>query len=67
MGERHQFHLRVSGPDSALVAERFCAGLEEADFSISGQIVADIAVVGAPVPADNGSTDLTIEALTVEE
>lgn len=67
IGERHQFHLRVPGPDSASLIERMCSGLEEAEFSIKGQIVADIAVAGEPVRAADGSTSITIEALTVAE
>ena len=67
VGERHQFRLRVPGRDSSAVVERMCAGLEDAEFSIRGQIVADIAVLGEPVRANDGSTTLTIEALTVAE
>jgi hypothetical protein len=44
-----------------------CDGLPEAEFNISGQIVADIAVAGVPVRGADGSTTVTIEALTVAE
>jgi hypothetical protein len=64
-GERHLLQLRVPGPDSGTIVERMCAGLEDAEFSIPGTIVADIAVAGAPSVALDGSTQLTIEALTV--
>jgi hypothetical protein len=64
-GERHLLHLRVLGPDSLAIVERMCAGLEDAEFSIPGVIVADIAVAGTPSLALDGSTRLTIEALTV--
>jgi hypothetical protein len=64
-GERHQIHLRVPGPGSREVVNRMCRGLEDAEFSIPGQIVADIAVLGAPKRAMDGSTSLTIEALTI--
>jgi hypothetical protein len=67
IGERHQFHLRVPGPDSLAVIERMCSDLEEAEFTIPGQIVADIALQGEPVRAADGSTSITIEALTVAE
>jgi hypothetical protein len=67
VGERHQFHLRVTGSDSAPIGDCLCAGLEDAEFNIKGQIVADIAVVGGPVRASDGSITLTIEALTVAE
>lgn len=67
IGERHHFWLRVPGTDSAAVVERMCRGLEEAEFSIPGQIVADIRPVGEPARASDGSTSVLIEALTVEE
>lgn len=66
-GERHELDLRVPGPDSGAVVNRMCRGLEDFEFSIPGVIVADIAVVGAPTAALDGSTSLTIEALTVSE
>lgn len=64
-GERHQFELRITGADSQLVMERMCDGLEDAEFSISGVIVADIALAGTPTHAPDGSTTISIEALTV--
>src|SRR5689334_20685763 len=64
-GERHQIDLRVPGPDSRATVERMCAGLEEAEFSIPGVIVADIGVAGTPRRALDGSISLMIEALTV--
>jgi hypothetical protein len=42
-----------------------CAGLEDAEFSIPGQIVADIAVLRTATRAIDGSISLTIEALTI--
>ena len=65
-GERHRFELRVQGPDSRQAAERMTQGLEDAEFSIAGVLVADIAVAGAPRRAFDGAMELTIEALTVE-
>ena len=41
--------------------------LGDADFVIPGQIVADILVVGGPERTSDGSTELTIEALTIAE
>ena len=64
-GERHHFALRVSGADSAEIAERMCMGLEDAEFSIPGMLVADIALVGQPRRAADGATELMIEALTI--
>jgi hypothetical protein len=66
-GERHQLQLRVLGPNSRLIVERMCDGLEDAEFGIPGVIVADIGVAGAPSNAPDGSTIVTIEALTVAE
>jgi hypothetical protein len=67
VGERHHFQLRIPGPDSAQVAKRLCDGLEDAEFSIPGQIVADISVPGEPMSENDGSTNISIEALTIAE
>jgi hypothetical protein len=66
-GERHHLQLRIPGPGSREFAAAMCSGLEDAEFSIPGVLVADIAVVGEPVPGPDRSTCLTIEALTVSE
>ena len=66
-GERHELHLRVTGPHSWEIAERMSAGIEDAEFNIPGQIVADFALAGTPVRNDDGSTSLKFEALTVAE
>lgn len=39
--------------------------LEDAEFSTPGLIVADIALAGSPVPWLDGSTTISIEALTI--
>jgi hypothetical protein len=67
VGERHELELRVAGPDSGKVVERLRHGLEDAEFSIAGQIVADILVIGVPRRERDGSTTVSIEALTVAE
>lgn len=64
-GERHQIGLRVPGPDAAAIVQRMCDGLEDAEFSISGAVVADIAVLGDVRQELDGSASLTIEALTI--
>ena len=64
-GERHQIRLRVTGAGARAIVERMCAGLEDAEFSIPGVIVADIGVLGSPVRALDGSVSVTIEALTI--
>ena len=66
-GERHHLSLRLPGRDSLSSVERMCAGLSEAEFSIPGVLVADIGVLGTPQRAADGSTELTIEALTIAE
>jgi len=67
VGERHELELHVTGPDSAAAVERMSVGIEDAEFSIGGQIVADIALAGAPVTNEDGSTSVSIEALTIAE
>jgi hypothetical protein len=67
VGERHHFDLRIAPPDSRDVVDRLCDGLEDAEFSIPGMFLADITVVGAPARADDGSTSISIEALTIGE
>ena len=42
-----------------------CGGLEDAEFTIPGQIVADINLTGQPTAGADGSTSIEIEALTV--
>jgi hypothetical protein len=66
-GERHHIDLRVTGPDAWRAAERMCDGLEDAEFSIPGVIVADIGVLRRPEVAADGSVTVTIESLTVSE
>ena len=66
-GERHEIVLRIPGPGSAAVARALTAGLDEAEFEIAGQIVADIGVDGAIVEHPDGAAILTIEALTIAE
>ena len=66
-GERHQIELRVPGSQSAAIVARMCSGLEEAEFSIPGVIVADIGVTDTRSHILDGSTSVTIEALTVAD
>jgi hypothetical protein len=67
MGERHALKLRIPGPGACEVAERLTVGLEDAEFAIPGQIVADILCTGAPKAMSDGSVQVAIEALTIEE
>lgn len=66
-GERHSITLRIPGPGAATVAGLLIDRLEEADFLIPGQIVADIALVRPPTSQADGAITLEIEALTVAE
>ena len=67
VGERHQIGLRLAGKDAALIVERLTDRLEEVEWSIPGQIVADIGLEGPPVESEDGSIMLSIEALTIAE
>ncbi len=67
VGERHEMELKVPGPEAAALAERLTAGLADAEFSIPGQIVADIGLERPPVNNCDGSISLFIEALTITE
>ena len=67
VGERHTILMRIAGPHSEAVAGRMTHGIEDADFVIPGRIVADISVVGEPKPCGDGSTELSLEALTIAE
>ena len=66
-GERHRIDLRIPGPGAAAVADVLTRDLGEAEFSVAGHIVADIAVEGAMIEHPDGAVSVTIEALTVEE
>jgi len=66
-GERHQISLRVPGPRAAMVTALLVDRLEDAEFAIPGQIVADIAVVRSSAQQPDGSILVEIEALTVAE
>lgn len=67
VGERHHMRLRVPGPGADLLVTRLVDNLEEAIFSIPGQIVADIGLEQPPIANPDGSITLLIEALTIAE
>lgn len=67
IGERHQIRLRIPGQDAESIAERMTAGIEDAEFAISGHLVADISLVEPPQRNGDGSISVEIEALTVAE
>ena len=67
VGERHQMLLRVPGPDADDLVARLIVGLADAEFSIMGQIVADIGLEQPPTRNSDGSITVMIEALTIAE
>lgn len=66
-GERHIVKLRVPGPDADAIVDALTRGIEDAEFEIPGQIVADITPLGVPARAPDKSLMVTIEALTIAE
>jgi hypothetical protein len=66
IGEQHKIRLRIPAPEAAEIAARLVNGIEDSEFSLTGQIVADIALVGEPERGEDGSVSLAFEALTIE-
>jgi hypothetical protein len=66
-GERHSIGLRMAGPAAELIVAPFLYGIEDAEFVIPGQILADIALARPPKRSLDGSVTLELEALTVVE
>ena len=67
IGERHEIRMTILPPGAIEVATRIAEGLDQAEWHISRQIVADITLV-APARANrDGSVSLTLEALTIAE
>jgi len=67
VGERHELELRIPGPNADQLCQRMIEGLEDAEFAIPGQIVADIGLQRPPISNSDGSISLFIEALTIAE
>jgi len=44
-GTRHQVELRFEGMDAAIIGEAMIEGLQENEFAIRGQLVADCSIV----------------------
>ena len=65
VGERHEISLRVPADDARAIVARIGDGLEEVEWNVPGQIVADIALDGPPIEGRDGSVVLNIEALTL--
>ncbi|QJU58022.1 hypothetical protein HL653_09625 [Sphingomonas sp. AP4-R1] len=60
-GARHRLEIRLP----AEAADAFARGLGEAEFSLRGHLLADIAIVDRG--AADGEVLLEVEALTIEE
>jgi len=67
VGERHELLLRVAGPAATEIAAAIADGIEDAEFTINGHLVADIACKSDGKAAGDGSVMLRIEALTIED
>lgn len=65
-GERHELSLRLVGANPAAAVARLRDGLADVEWRLRGQIVADIAVV-AEIPLEDGSLEVTLEALTLTD
>ena len=64
--DRHQIDLRIPAPADAM-SDLLLGGLEEFEFAIPGQIVADISAPQKPRRNADGSMSIRIEALTIAE
>ena len=67
IGERHEFRLRVIGPDAEAVYTKLTIGLEDAEVPIPRHLLADVVVEGSPTRERDGSISFAIEALTIAE
>jgi hypothetical protein len=64
-GARHQLTFRLEGDGAEAAAARFASGLEAAEFSLRGHVLADIVLLTEE--RRPGWARLGIEALTVED
>jgi len=67
VGERHEMRFRIPGPGAEELHQSMTGDLAESEFSLSRQILADIAVFGTPARESDGSISFAIEALTIEQ
>ena len=67
VGERHEMMLRITGSDAQQIYEAITGDLSEVEFPLSGRVLADVAVFGAPARSTDGSISFAIEALTIED
>ena len=59
--------FRIPEPRAEEIYAAMTGDLAEAEFSLSRQILADVAVFGAPTRESDGSISFGIEALTIAE
>lgn len=64
-GARHELRLSLAGAGAAAAADRFIAGLPEAEFDLRGHIVADMVLVSVERQPAGEQVLLSLEALTV--
>ena len=65
-GERHEFSLRLAGPDPAPALALLRCDLAKVEWSLIGHVVADILIVGEKLSPD-GTILVEIEALTLTD
>ncbi|HEX8642997.1 MAG TPA: hypothetical protein VF702_03690 [Allosphingosinicella sp.] len=66
-GARHRIAFTLEGEGAAATADAFAARLGDAEFDMSGHILADIALVGDERSPAGDRVQVRIEALTVED
>jgi len=66
LGAQHRLTLRINGPDAVNQASALANGLGEAEFSLRGHIVADVAVDEMRADGEN-SAILSLAVLTIED
>ena len=65
VGERHEMRFRIPGPSADETYRAMTGDLADAEFAMSKQLLADIAVFGPPTRELDGSISFGIEALTI--
>lgn len=66
-GERHEASFAVTGDKALAFAHLWLAGLSDAEFDLSRGFVADIEVTSGPVLREDGSVEVGIAALTLDD
>ena len=67
VGERHEMRFRIPGPDARKTYEAMTGNLTDDELAIPRQIVADVALFGAPTNEPDGSISFGLEALTIAD